>query len=131
MFVELADTFVDEFDAIEFLHDLARHAARVSGAEAVGVMLELLHLQADEGPCIDCFISREPVVNADIATAGDLWPRALSRSSRAPRRRIPFTSCGPRLAYTPSDLGQRSGSCSLASPRYLACAVQLLLNRAI
>lgn len=80
MFVELADPFVDEFDATELLHDLARHAARVSGAEAVGVMLELLHLQADEGPCIDCFISREPVVNADLATAGDLWPRARSRS---------------------------------------------------
>ena len=93
VFVRLADTLVDDFDAIDFLHDLARHAARVSGAEVVGVMLvdhherlqsvassnengkllELLQLQADEGPCIDCFISREPVVNADLATAGDRW----------------------------------------------------------
>ncbi len=95
VFVEVADTLVDDFDAIDFLHDLAGHAATVSGAEAVGVMLvdhhgrlqnvassnengkllELLQIQSDEGPCIDCFASGQPVVNADLATAQDRWPR--------------------------------------------------------
>ena len=95
VFVEVADTLVDDFDAIDFLHDLAGHAARVSDAEAVGVMLadhhgrlqnvassnengkrlELLQLQVEQGPCLDCFASGEPVVNADLATAEVRWPK--------------------------------------------------------
>ncbi len=95
VFVEVADTLVDDFDAIDFLHDLAGHAARVSNADAVGVMLadhhgrlqnvassnesgkrlELLQLRVQQGPCLDCFASGEPVVNADLATALDRWPK--------------------------------------------------------
>ena len=38
-------------------------------------MLELFQLQNDEGPCLDCFSSRAPVVNADLATASERWPK--------------------------------------------------------
>lgn len=94
LFVEVADTLVDDFDLIDFLHGLTVHAAEVSGAEAVGLLLadshgrlrfmassnetgralELFQLQNEEGPCLDCFTSRAPVVNADLAHAGDRWP---------------------------------------------------------
>lgn len=95
VFVEVADTLIHDFDLVDFLHKLTDHAAAVSGAEAVGLllsdqegklrymaasnetgkMLELFQLQNAEGPCLDCFSSRAPVVNADLATASDRWPK--------------------------------------------------------
>ena len=94
LFVEAADTLVDDFDLVDFLHNLTDRAAQVSGADAVGLlladhqdvlrfmaasnhtgeMLELLQLQNSEGPCLDCFVSGAPVVNADLSRAGDRWP---------------------------------------------------------
>lgn len=95
MFVDMADTLVDEFDTIDFLHDLTDRAAAISGAETVGLMiadhhgrlqclassndtgrrLELLQLRLEEGPCIDCYATAEPVVNADLSLVTDRWPR--------------------------------------------------------
>lgn len=95
VFVDMTDTLVDNFDAIEFLSDLTDHAASVSGAEAVGLMLadhhgrlqylassnetgrllELFLLQVEEGPCIDCYTTAVPVVNADLSTAAERWPQ--------------------------------------------------------
>ena len=37
LFVEVADTLVDDFDVIDFLHNLTVHAADISGASAVGL----------------------------------------------------------------------------------------------
>ena len=94
LFVEVADTLVADFDLIDFLHNLTQHAAAISRADAVGLMLadhhgklrfmaasndtgemlELLQLQNSEGPCLDCYSSGEPVVNADLAGASERWP---------------------------------------------------------
>ena len=94
VFVDMTDTLVDDFDAIDFLNTLTEHAAAISGADAVGLMLadqrghlqylassndtgkllELLQLQVEEGPCIDCYTSGHPIVNADLSTATDRWP---------------------------------------------------------
>ena len=94
LFVDVADTLVADFDLIEFLSTLCEHVSLVSEADAVGIVLadhrgqlrfmassnesgkalELLQLQAQEGPCRDCFTTRQPVVNADLAQAADLWP---------------------------------------------------------
>ena len=90
-FVEVADTLVDEFDLLDFLGNLTNRAAAVSGASAVGLvlsdrpgrvrfmaasnesgkMLELLQIQNEQGPCLDCLTTGEPVVNADLAHASD------------------------------------------------------------
>lgn len=95
VFVEVADTLITDFDLVDFLHKLTDHAAAVSGAEAVGLMLadqqgqlrymaasnetgkmlELFQLQNAEGPCLDCFSTRDPVINADLAAASDRWPK--------------------------------------------------------
>jgi GAF domain-containing protein len=94
LFVEIADTLVDDFDLVMFLQSLAQHVAVVSEANAVGLMLadhrgelrfmaasnesgamlDLLQLQTQEGPCLDCFVSGEPVVDADLSGALDRWP---------------------------------------------------------
>ena len=95
VFVEMADTLVDDYDSVDFLHRLTEHAATISGAGAVGLMLtdhrgalqhfassndtgrtlELLQLRVGEGPCLDCFAGHSAVVNVDLATAGDRWPQ--------------------------------------------------------
>ena len=103
VFVEMADTLVADFDIVDFLHTLTDHAAAVSGAQAVGLVLadhrgvlqfmassneagealELFQIQSDEGPCHDCFHNRTPVVNADLGHAESLWPKFAPRARAA------------------------------------------------
>lgn len=92
--VELADTLVDDFDLIDFLHVLTERSVRLLEVSAAGLLLtnaegtlqvvaastertrllELFQLQTDEGPCVDCFRSGAPVSVPDIGAAGR-WPR--------------------------------------------------------
>jgi GAF domain-containing protein len=45
----------------------------MAASNSAGETLELFQLQNSEGPCLDCFTSGEPVVNADLAHASR-WP---------------------------------------------------------
>ena len=94
-FVELADTLVDEFDVVDFLHQVTVRCAQVLGVSAAGVLLtdqrgtlqvvaasteqtrllELLQLQTDQGPCPECFHTGRPIAVADLSSAADRWPR--------------------------------------------------------
>jgi hypothetical protein len=102
-FVELADTLVDEFDVIDFLYVLTTRCVELLGVSAAGVLLadprghlqaaassgeearlvELFEVQHDEGPCLDCYRSGEPVVNADLGEASTLWPRFATQARAA------------------------------------------------
>jgi GAF domain-containing protein len=108
IFVEVADTLVDEFDLIEFLHLLADRTAGLMQASAVGMLLadqrgnlefmagsdenvkllELFQLQNHEGPCLDAFRTARPVINADLRTAGARWPRFAPRATAAGFRSV-------------------------------------------
>ena len=103
LFVEIADTLVDDFDLVLFLERLTHHVAAVSEASAVGLMLanhrgelrfmtassesgqmlELFQLQNQEGPCLDCYVAKEPVVNVDLAHAAGRWPTFAPRAIAA------------------------------------------------
>jgi GAF domain-containing protein len=92
--VELADTLVDDFDVIDFLHVLTDRCVQLLGVSAAGLLvtdgrdtlqvvaassertrlLELFQLQTDQGPCVDCFRTGVPVSVENLATAGR-WPR--------------------------------------------------------
>ena len=92
--VELADTLVADFDVVELLTRLADRCVDVLDVDAAGLMLvgpdgdlrvmassseamrvlELFELQAQEGPCLDCFRTGQPVVNQDLASADGRWP---------------------------------------------------------
>ncbi|MGK5738074.1 ANTAR domain-containing protein [Micromonospora sp. URMC 103] len=95
VFVEMADTLVDDFDVIEFLHVLADRCVQLLGVSAAGLLitdqqdnlqvmaassertrlLELFQLQTDEGSCVDCFRTGQPVSAIDLRSAGHRWPR--------------------------------------------------------
>lgn len=103
IFVEIADTLVDEFDIVEFLHMLADRAAKLVDASAVGLLLadqrgqlqfmaaseesakllELFQIQNREGPCLDAFNTGQPIINTDLRTAGGRWPRFAPRAADA------------------------------------------------
>jgi transcriptional regulator with GAF, ATPase, and Fis domain len=92
-FVELADTLVSGFDVVDFLHMLTLRCAELSEVEAVGLMLtdqrgrlrivaasseqvhlvELFQIQNEEGPCLDCYHTGEPVGSDDLSDE-PRWP---------------------------------------------------------
>lgn len=103
VFVELADTLVDEFDALDFLHTLTERSVLLLNADAAGVILsdqhgqlhvvastshraqvlELFELQRAEGPCLDCFHTGLVVANVDLVEAQVRWPQFSAASIRA------------------------------------------------
>lgn len=94
VFVELADTLVEEFDVVDFLQTLTERCVELVDTDAAGLMLddqrgnlqlvahthesarllELFELQKQEGPCLDCFATGQVIANIDLTTAADRWP---------------------------------------------------------
>ena len=95
VFVELADTLVDDFDVLEFLSMLVERCVELLDVAAAGVVLsdqrgglrmaaasseqarivELFAIQADDGPCRECVRAGQPVSSADLTTEDARWPR--------------------------------------------------------
>lgn len=108
MFVEVADTLVSDFDLIDFLQTVTSRTAELVDAQAAGLvladgygelhfmaasdeatqLLELFQVQNHEGPCLDAFRSRAPVVNADLRAATRRWPLFAPRAEQAGFRSV-------------------------------------------
>lgn len=93
VFVELADTLVDDFDVVDFMTSLAHHCVELLHASEAGVLLadgrgalgsvassnetarllDLFELQNNEGPCLDCHRTGQQVSNASLEPP-DRWP---------------------------------------------------------
>jgi GAF domain-containing protein len=101
-FVELTDTMVDDFDIIDFLHVLTSRSVELLDVSAAGLLLadprgelrvvaasseaarllELFQLQSDQGPCLDCFRSGQPVGATDLG-ADERWPEFAAAAGQA------------------------------------------------
>jgi GAF domain-containing protein len=94
VFVELADTLVENFDVVEFMQTLTDRCVEMLSADAAGLMLtdqrgglklmaatlerarvlEVFELQVQEGPCLECFTTGVAITNVELAEAHKRWP---------------------------------------------------------
>ncbi|WP_227999680.1 GAF and ANTAR domain-containing protein [Mycolicibacterium sp. P1-5] len=90
----LVDSILVEFDVVDLLTELTERSAELLDVAAAAFLLadplhklrlvaatsdqarelELFQVQADEGPCVDCYASGQPVSIADLRTESERWP---------------------------------------------------------
>jgi GAF domain-containing protein len=102
IFVEVADSLVDDFDVIDLLQRLSARCVELLDVSAAGILLadahgelqiiaasdehtrilELFALQHDQGPCVECYRTGNARTNIDLARpeATESW---LSFAARA------------------------------------------------
>jgi GAF domain-containing protein len=93
--VSLVDNLLDDFDVVDLLTELTERCAELLDIEAAGFLLadplqqlrllaatseqarelELFQLPAEEGPCVECYTTGQPVSVADLEEAIERWPR--------------------------------------------------------
>jgi transcriptional regulator with GAF, ATPase, and Fis domain len=101
--VEVADTFVADYDVVDFLHGLAERCVSILDVDEAGVMLtdttrtlhyvassseqmrlvELLELQNEQGPCLDAYRVGRVTVSAQAEEAEQRWPQFGSHARAA------------------------------------------------
>jgi hypothetical protein len=157
-FVELADTLVDDFDIIDFLQVLAARCIELLDVAAAGLMLagqngslmtvaasdelarllELFEIQADEGPCRDCYRLGTAVVNVDLDGARERWPQftpqaiaAGFRSANALPLRLRSQVIGSLNLFHACAAGLGSAELRMAQALADAATIGILQQRSI
>ena len=101
--VSLVDSLLDDFDVVELLTALTERCAELLNIEAAAFLLadplhqlrllaatseqarelELFQLQADQGPCVDCYVTGQSVSVADVQAEIERWPRFVPTAVEA------------------------------------------------
>lgn len=134
--VSLVDSLLEDFDVVELLTELTERCAELLDVTSAGVLLadpldrlhplaatseqardlELFQLQADEGPCVDCYATGQPVSVANIQAVGARWPRftaAAVEGGFASVHAVPMRAAGVVLGAL-GLFGTRTGELSEA-----------------
>jgi hypothetical protein len=134
--VSLVDSLLDDFDVVDLLTELTERCAALLDVDAAGFLLadplgqlrllaatseqagelELFQLQADEGPCVDCYATGQPVSVPDLCAERDRWPRfapAAIDAGFASVHAIPMRAAGIVLGAL-GLFGSRTGELSEA-----------------
>jgi transcriptional regulator with GAF, ATPase, and Fis domain len=102
-FVDLADTLVDDFDVIDFLHVLTDRSVELLSVSAAGVLLSdprgelravaasseaaevvgLFELQNEQGPCLDCVRTGRAVTTTSLTEQEQRWPQFAAAAADA------------------------------------------------
>lgn len=102
-FMSLTSTLATSYDIVDLLDQLASHCARLLDIRSAGLLiadglgvlhvlaasneqtrqLEVLQLQRDEGPCLDCFHSGSPVLVPDLVDSSARWPQFVPAARAA------------------------------------------------
>ncbi|BBZ79511.1 transcriptional regulator [Mycolicibacterium anyangense] len=101
--VSLVDSLLDDFDVVDLLTELTERCAELLDVASAGFLLadplqrlhllaatseqtrelELFQLQAEEGPCIECYRTGEPVLVADVREYSQRWPQFVPAAVEA------------------------------------------------
>jgi GAF domain-containing protein len=101
IFVEVADIHSTKYDVVDFMQMIADHVAELVPDATAGLLLadprgrlhymaasdettkllELLQLEKQDGPCVDAFHHRKPVINTDLRTSAERWPQFAPRAT--------------------------------------------------
>lgn len=101
-FISFADRLVDDYDVVDLTTQLTQDCARLLDVAASGLLLadaggvlhllaatseqahtlEAFQLQREEGPCLDCFLTGEPVSIADLSSEAARWPRFVDVAAK-------------------------------------------------
>ncbi len=101
--VSLVDSLLDDFDIVDLLTELTERCADLLDVAAAAFLLvdplgqlrllaattnqtrelELFQLEADEGPCVECYAIGQQVSVADLDTTAARWPRFVPAAREA------------------------------------------------
>lgn len=102
-FVSLASSLATGADVVDLLSDLTAACARLLDVASAGLLLadqhgtlhvlaassertrelEVFQVQRAQGPCLDSYLSGEPVLVADLAAATDRWAQFVPHARQA------------------------------------------------
>jgi hypothetical protein len=93
--VSLVDSLLDDFDVVDLLTELTERCADLLDVQAAAFLLvdplgqlrllaatstqtralEILQLHVDEGPCVECYATGQPISVPDLHTESQQWPQ--------------------------------------------------------
>src|SRR6266498_958053 len=99
-FVALTDTLVTDFDVADLFHDLAGACVELLEVSAAGLMLvdvsgrlqvmssssersrllELMEIQNDKNPCLNCHHEGAPMLVTNLTTQHTHWPNFANKT---------------------------------------------------
>ncbi len=156
--VELADSLVADFDVVELITLVADRCVDVLDVAAAGLMLatadgelrvlassseamrvlELFEVQADEGPCVDCYRTGEPIVNLRLDAVDGRWPtfgpkayEAGFRSVHALPMRLRKQTIGALNMYRVDEGEMRASDVIAAQALADVATIAILQHRAV